>query len=96
MAGGKNAFLERQRIANQTYFDAGLQMGRQQILDMMSIVLNDPDINALIRSFVHSLTYEEKKEVKNELDTKSAKEVTAELLNDDEDEVEESKNSEGR
>ena len=42
MAGGKNAFLERQRIANQTYFDAGLQMGRQQILDMMSIVLNDP------------------------------------------------------
>lgn len=44
MAGGKNAFLERQRIANQTYFDAGLQMGRQQILDMMSIVLNDTDI----------------------------------------------------
>ena len=44
MAGGKNAFLERQRIANQTYFDAGLQMGRQQILDMVSIVLNDPDI----------------------------------------------------
>ena len=39
---GKNGFLERQRIANQTYFDAGLQMGRQQILDMMSIVLNDP------------------------------------------------------
>ena len=44
MAGGKNAFLERQRIANQAYFDAGLQMGRQQILDMMSIVLNDPGI----------------------------------------------------
>ena len=43
MAGGKNAFLERQRIANQTYFDAGLQMGRQQILDMMSIVLNEPE-----------------------------------------------------
>lgn len=42
MAGGKNALLERQRIANQTYFDAGLQMGRQQILDMMSIVLNEP------------------------------------------------------
>ena len=41
---GKNCYLERQRIANKTYFDAGLQMGRQQILDMMSIVLNDPDI----------------------------------------------------
>jgi hypothetical protein len=41
---GKNGLLERQRIANQTYFDAGLQMGRQQILDMMSIVLNDPGI----------------------------------------------------
>lgn len=41
---GKNGYLERQRIANQTYFDAGLQMGRQQILDMMCIVLNDPEI----------------------------------------------------
>ena len=41
---GKNGLLERQRIANQAYFDAGLQSGRQQILDMMSIVLNDPDI----------------------------------------------------
>lgn len=41
---GKNGYLERQRITNQTYFDAGLQMGRQQILDMMSIVLNDPGI----------------------------------------------------
>lgn len=41
---GKNGFLERQRIELQAYFDAGLQMGRQQILDMMSIVLNDPDI----------------------------------------------------
>ena len=41
---GKNGFLERQRIERQAYFDAGLQMGRQQILDMMSIVLNDPDI----------------------------------------------------
>lgn len=39
---GKNGLLERQRIANQTYFEAGLQMGRQQMLDMMSVVLNDP------------------------------------------------------
>lgn len=41
---GKNGFLERQRKERQAFFDAGLQMGRQQILDMMSIVLNDPDI----------------------------------------------------
>lgn len=41
---GKNGFLERQRIANQTYFDAGLQMGRQQFLDMMCIALNDPNV----------------------------------------------------
>lgn len=41
---GKNGFLERQKVERQVYFDAGLQMGRQQILDMVSIVLNDPDI----------------------------------------------------
>lgn len=41
---GKNGFLERQRIERQAYFDAGLQMGRQQILDCMSIVLNDQEI----------------------------------------------------
>lgn len=41
---GKNGYFERQRIANKTYFNAGLQMGRQQILDMVSIALNDPDV----------------------------------------------------
>ena len=41
---GKNGFLERQRIERKAYFDAGLQMGRQQILDCVSIVLNDPEI----------------------------------------------------
>ena len=41
---GKNGYLERQRIANQTYFDAGLQMGRQQIIDMLSVVLNNPQV----------------------------------------------------
>lgn len=41
---GKNGLLERQRIERQAYFDAGLQMGRQQILDMMSVALNDPDV----------------------------------------------------
>ena len=41
---GKNGFLERQRIERQSYLDAGLQMGRQQILDMICIALRDPDI----------------------------------------------------
>lgn len=41
---GKNGYLERQRVAQATYFNTGLQCGRQQVLDMMSIVLNDPDI----------------------------------------------------
>lgn len=41
---GKNAFIEKQRATQRAYFDAGLQSGRQQILDMMCIVLNDPDI----------------------------------------------------
>lgn len=41
---GKNGFLERQQRERQAYFDAGLQMGRQQILDGLSVVLNDPAI----------------------------------------------------
>lgn len=41
---GKNGLLERQRIERQAYFDAGLQMGRQQILDGLSVVLNDTEI----------------------------------------------------
>ena len=41
---GKSSFLERQRIERQAHFDAGLQMGRQQILDGLSVVLNDPAI----------------------------------------------------
>ena len=40
----KNGYLERQRAERQAYFDAGLQSGRQQILDMMSLVLRDADI----------------------------------------------------
>ena len=40
----KNGFLERQRITNQAYFDAGLQMGRQQVIDMLSVVLNNPKV----------------------------------------------------
>ena len=41
---GKNGFLEKQKATQRAYFEAGLQMGRQQILDMMSLVLRDPDI----------------------------------------------------
>ena len=41
---GKNDFLARQKIMQQTYFNAGLQSGRQQILDMVSLVLRDSSI----------------------------------------------------
>ena len=40
---GKNGFLERQRASQRAFFDIGLRCGRQQIIDMMSLVLNDPD-----------------------------------------------------
>lgn len=40
----KNAYLARQKVAHQAYFEAGLQSGRQQIIDMVSLVLRDPDI----------------------------------------------------
>lgn len=40
----KNDFLAKQRAAQDAFFLAGLQSGRQQIMDMMSLVLNDPDI----------------------------------------------------
>lgn len=41
---GKNGFWERQKAIQRAFFEAGLQSGRQQILDMMSLVLRDPDI----------------------------------------------------
>lgn len=40
----KNDFLARQAAMQRACFDAGLQCGRQQIIDMMSLVLRDPDI----------------------------------------------------
>ena len=40
----KNDFLAKQKATQKAYFDAGLQMGRQQIMGMMSLVLNDPEI----------------------------------------------------
>ena len=41
---GKNTYLERQRALQRGFFDAGLHYGRQQIIDMMSLVLRDSDI----------------------------------------------------
>lgn len=41
---GKNSFLLKQKELQRACFQAGLQSGRQQVLDMMSIVLNDPAI----------------------------------------------------
>lgn len=39
---GKNDFLARQKQMQRAYFQAGVQMGRQQIMDMLSLVLRDP------------------------------------------------------
>lgn len=41
---GKNNLLARQRASEKAHFNAGLQMGRQQILDMMCLTLNDPEV----------------------------------------------------
>lgn len=41
---GKKDFLARQRAEKRVYLDVGLQCGRQQIIDMMSLVLRDPEI----------------------------------------------------
>lgn len=41
---GKNDFLARQRAIQNGFYKAGLDSGRQQIIDMMSLVLNDPNI----------------------------------------------------
>ena len=40
----KNVFLEKQQAMQNACLNAGLQCGRQQILDMMSLALRDPDI----------------------------------------------------
>lgn len=40
----KNDFMARQRAIQKAYFDAGIQSGRQQIIDMMSLVLRDQEI----------------------------------------------------
>ena len=40
----KNDFMARQRAMQRGFFDAGLQCGWQQIIDMRSLVLRDPEI----------------------------------------------------
>ena len=40
----KNDYLARQKAQKQAFFHAGLQSGRQQIMDIMSLALRDPDI----------------------------------------------------
>ena len=39
-----NAYLAKQAVINHGHFTAGLQSGRQQILDLVSLVLRDPAI----------------------------------------------------
>lgn len=41
---GKNSFLQKQKELQRACFDAGLHSGRQQIIDMVSLVLRDPNI----------------------------------------------------
>ena len=41
---GKNQYLAQQKAVKEAYFKAGLESGRQQILDMMTLVLRDPSI----------------------------------------------------
>ena len=40
----KNDFLKKMEAEKQAYFQAGLESGRQQILDMMSLVLRNPKV----------------------------------------------------
>lgn len=40
----KNDFLAKQRALQHGHFTAGLQSGRQQIIDCVSLVLRDPEI----------------------------------------------------
>ena len=40
----QNAYLAKQAAVNHGYFTAGLQSGRQQILDLVSLVLRDTEI----------------------------------------------------
>ena len=39
-----NKYIAERDAIRQEFFNAGLQSGRQQIIDMMSLALRDPDI----------------------------------------------------
>lgn len=41
---GKNDFIAKQKATQRAFFDAGVKSGRQQIIDMVSLVLRDPAI----------------------------------------------------
>ena len=41
---GKNKYIAERDAMRRGFFEAGLQSGRQQIIDMVSLVLRDPDI----------------------------------------------------
>ena len=41
---GRNDFIAQQRATQKAFFDEGVKMGRQQMLDMLSLVLRNPDI----------------------------------------------------
>ena len=41
---GKNKYLADRDAMRRAFFEAGLDSGRQQIMDMVSLVLRDPDI----------------------------------------------------
>lgn len=42
--GKQNPYLAKQEALQRACFEAGIRSGRQQMLDMMSLVLRDPDI----------------------------------------------------
>lgn len=44
MAKKNSAYIEKRDASRRGFFEAGLQCGRQQIIDMVSIVLRDPEI----------------------------------------------------
>lgn len=44
MGKPQNAYIARQNEVKRAFFEAGLQCGRQQIMDMVSLVLRDPEI----------------------------------------------------
>lgn len=42
--GNVNQYIARRNAMRQGFFDAGLNSGRQQIIDVVSLVLRDPEI----------------------------------------------------